>query len=70
MRRDIVQSRLSDAIERFHVTSQSRENHAIRHVGVQLAIVLYVVVCRSKRSGRNKDASFYIQDSQDCYPQG
>ena len=28
-------------IERFHVTSQSRENHAIRHVGVQL---LYVVV--------------------------
>ena len=26
---------------------------------VQLAIVLYVVVCRSKRSGRNKDASFY-----------
>ena len=33
------------------MTSQSRENHAIRHVGVQLAIVLYLVVCRSKLSG-------------------
>ena len=28
-------------------------------VGVQLAIVLYIVVCRSKRSGRDKDASLY-----------
>jgi len=46
-------------IERFHVTSKSRENHAIRHFGVQFTMVLCVVIGCSKRSGRDRDVSFY-----------
>ena len=42
------------------MTSRSRENRAIRHVGVQsLKMVLCVVIGCSKRSGRDKDVSFY-----------
>ena len=48
-----------NCIERVHVTSRSRENHAIGHIDVQLAMVLCVVIGCSKRSGCDKDVSFY-----------
>ena len=50
-------------IERFHFTSQSRDNHALLHFGVQLGVqsmlAYSVVIGRSKGSGRDTGVSFH-----------